>query len=34
MIHAPHTGDVVKCTDISSNYYTSHYLGAKRIIIG
>lgn len=32
MIHAPHTGDVVKYTDITSNYYTSHYLGAKRII--
>lgn len=32
MIHAPHTGDVVKYTDITSSYYTAHYLGAKRII--
>lgn len=32
MIHAPHTGDVVKYTDITGNYYVSHYLGAKRII--
>lgn len=32
MIHAPHTGDVVKYTDISGSYYVSHYLGAKRII--
>lgn len=32
MIHAPHTGDVVKYSDITSSYYTSHYLGAKRII--
>ncbi len=32
MIHAPHTGDVVKYTDITGSYYVSHYLGAKRII--
>lgn len=32
MIHAPHTGDVVKYTNITGNYYVSHYLGAKRII--
>lgn len=32
MIHAPHTGDVVKYTSIDSDYYTRNYLGAKRII--
>lgn len=32
MIHAPHTGDVVKYTSIESDYYTRNYLGAKRII--
>ena len=31
MIHAPHTGDVVKISDISSGYYLSSYVGARRI---
>ncbi|WP_131740962.1 C40 family peptidase [Actinomadura roseirufa] len=30
MIHAPHTGDVVKISDISSGYYLSNYYGAGR----
>jgi hypothetical protein len=32
MIHAPHTGDVVKITDMSpgSHYYSS-FVGARRI---
>ena len=31
-IHAPHTGDVVKNTSINSDYYTSRFIGAKRVI--
>ncbi|MBR0088622.1 MAG: C40 family peptidase, partial [Clostridia bacterium] len=31
-IHAPHTGDVVKYTSINSDYYTSRFIGAKRVI--
>ena len=31
MVHAPHTGDVVKVTSINSSYYISHYAGAKKI---
>jgi len=31
-IHAPHTGDVVKISNLSDAYYTSHYWGARRII--
>lgn len=30
-IHAPHTGDVVKISNLSDSYYTSHYVGARRI---
>ncbi|QXJ25260.1 C40 family peptidase [Actinomadura graeca] len=30
MIHAPHTGDVVKISDITSGYYLSNYYGAGR----
>ncbi len=30
MIHAPHTGDVVRIADISSGYYVSNYYGAGR----
>lgn len=30
MIHAPHTGDVVKISDITSGYYVSNYYGAGR----
>ena len=32
MIHAPHTGDVVKYTSINSDYYASRFAGARRII--
>lgn len=31
MIHAPHTGDVVKITDMTSSYYTNRFLGGRRI---
>jgi cell wall-associated NlpC family hydrolase len=31
MVHAPHTGDVVKISDISSGYYASSYVGARRV---
>ena len=30
-IHSPHTGDVVKISDLNSSYYTNHYYGARRI---
>lgn len=32
MIHAPHTGDVVKISDINSGWYLATYVGAKRIL--
>lgn len=32
MIHAPHTGDVVKYTSIDTSYYTSRFAGGRRII--
>ena len=32
MIHAPHTGDVVKISDINSGWYASTYDGARRIL--
>ncbi len=31
MIHAPHTGEVVKIQSIETDYYTREYAGAKRI---
>lgn len=31
-IHAPHTGDVVKISSLSEDYYTAHYWGARRVI--
>lgn len=31
-IHAPHTGDVVKISSLSDNYYSKNYYGARRII--
>lgn len=34
MIHAPHTGDVVKYSSIESEYYQSNFLGAKRYAVG
>ena len=30
-IHAPHTGDVVKISNMSDGYYSSGYVGAKRV---
>ncbi|MBQ8238652.1 MAG: C40 family peptidase [Oscillospiraceae bacterium] len=30
-IHSPHSGDVVKYSDLSSGYYAEHYYGARRI---
>lgn len=32
MIHSPHSGDVVKVTDITSDYYSSHYVTARRVL--
>jgi cell wall-associated NlpC family hydrolase len=29
-IHAPHTGDVVKISDLSSGYYADEFDGAVR----
>lgn len=31
-IHAPHTGDVVKISNLSDSYYTNHYWGARRVV--
>ena len=31
MVHAPHTGDVVKVSSINSDYYMREYAGAKRV---
>lgn len=31
MIHAPHTGDVVRYTSIDSEYYQKEYAGARRV---
>ena len=30
MLHAPKTGDVVKVTDITTSYYSSRFMGARR----
>jgi cell wall-associated NlpC family hydrolase len=30
-VHAPHTGDVVKISSLNDGWYTSSYVGAKRI---
>lgn len=30
MLHAPHTGDVVKISDITNDYYASRFMGARR----
>ena len=32
MIHSPHTGDVVKISDINSGWYASSFDGARRIL--
>lgn len=32
MIHAPHTGDVVKYTSIDGSYYSSRFAGGRRIM--
>ena len=31
MIHAPHTGDVVRIASINSGYYSRTYVGARRV---
>lgn len=31
MIHAPHTGDVVKYTSLDNDYYKNEYAGARRV---
>jgi cell wall-associated NlpC family hydrolase len=31
-IHAPHTGDVVKISSLSESWYSSTYVGARRIL--
>lgn len=30
-IHSPHSGDVVKISDLNSSYYKEHYYGARRV---
>ena len=30
-IHSPHTGDVVKYSDLTTGYYANHYYGARRV---
>ena len=30
-IHAPHTGDVVRITTLNETWYSTHYVGARRI---
>lgn len=30
-IHAPHTGDVVKVSNLGDRYYQAHYAGARRV---
>ena len=30
-IHAPHTGDVVKISSLNDSWYSSTYVGAKRV---
>ena len=31
-IHSPHSGDVVKISNLNSSYYKSHYYGARRVV--
>lgn len=31
MLHAPKTGDVIKISDLSSDYYRTHFAGARRV---
>ena len=31
-VHAPHTGDVVKISSLSESWYSSRYVGAKRVV--
>jgi cell wall-associated NlpC family hydrolase len=31
-IHAPHTGDVVKISSLYDSWYSSTYVGAKRVL--
>ncbi|MGH3032314.1 MAG: C40 family peptidase, partial [Gaiellaceae bacterium] len=30
-VHSPHTGDVVKISSLSSSWYASTYVGARRL---
>ena len=32
MIHAPHTGDVVKISPLSDPYYVANWVGARRVL--
>ena len=31
-VHAPHTGDVVKISNLSDGWYAATYVGARRIL--
>jgi cell wall-associated NlpC family hydrolase len=31
-VHAPHTGDVVKISSLSEDWYSQEYVGARRIL--
>jgi cell wall-associated NlpC family hydrolase len=31
-IHAPHTGDVVKISSLSDDYYARNWVGARRVL--
>jgi peptidoglycan DL-endopeptidase CwlO len=31
-VHAPHTGDVVKISSLNEGWYSSTYVGARRIL--
>jgi hypothetical protein len=31
MLHAPHTGDVVKISDITTGFFASHFMGGRRM---
>jgi cell wall-associated NlpC family hydrolase len=31
-VHAPHTGDVVKISSLSEDWYAANYVGARRIL--
>ena len=33
MVHAPHTGDVVRVTDITKGYYARQFAGGRRYVV-